>query len=726
MDKLINAAVYRDGAFIGRMTHITEGNRARHINAADTLTLNVNTVDDVQAGDTIKLIEIPENILGGTFRVLSTERRRRGGGLDSMLVNAAPVATQLLIETGFPDTAYDPDPITDVITTIVNDNGYLDGLSLTDACKRLTQLVEQASAYKETVAFTFVNPTEGAPNIRVIDADTALAALSSAVRPSNSRWRSRPDLDVPTVEVGRFGDHRQIEFKSVDNARYVAMESTNRRLHGDYTPAIVRRTVATSGVSGDKWWLADGAPSSQTQFAYQALCAGSFNESLKNLNEPGTRDATLEGSGGGIDWNATYGWNFNDVNSWLSTHTPQSNDFSNRSILIKVSGNVDWGQFVTGTDVAGGDPLNLLIDLIRVGSGPFTVGVWCKAGAYALSPSAFSPYDTGKPADIDPITENPDPFPPTNSFVIGISNQTLYIDGSPVATLAEANLTGATADILLGASDQSGGNVGPIIQAVTSYNVAKTDTQMLAISQAMNALIYPCSTPSPTSVSVRNTVLIPTPRIDGKVYPGASSVWMESQEDSYNALFVSGGTYTDSNGKSSKLSLVHTTAPYPYTVHLDQFADKKYHVFLTKDIDSNGQPYPRRKSRRANIAEIAPVVDMTQSRSSSGAVATAEAALLDAAIEFLRLYADGKTTWRFITPYAVSAGVYPGDMVYATFKDERTKKSYRGWVYVISQTTQWISGKVTSEFELSTALDSLADPLSAEYAGIKASRQARI
>lgn len=439
MDKLVQAAIYRSGKFVSRATHIKDCTRTRHINAADTLTVTVNSVDDIRMDDTLKLIELPENVIGGTFRVVSIERRRSGNGLDSMLVTAMPIATQLLIETGFPDTSFTPDPITFLITNVVNDNGYLDGLSLADACSRLTQLVEQASAYLESVKFVFINPTTGAPNIRVIDADTALSALASAVRPSNSRWRARPDIDEPTVEVGRFGDHMQIELKSISAPHYSA-------------------------------------------------------------------------------------------------------------------------------------------------------------------------------------------------------------------------------------------------QDVRASNV----------------------------------------------FPGTASVWMESMEDAYNALFVSGGTYTDTGGKSSKLSLFNTTAPYPYTVHRDQFVDGYYHIMVTKDVDINGNPYPRRKSRRANIAEIAPVVDMTLSRSSVGAVATAEAALLDAAIAFLELYADGKTTWRFTAPFPVSTGVHPGDMVYATLKDEATSKSFTGWVYVISQTTQWNGGKVSSEFELSNQLDSLADPLSAEYAGIKASRQARI
>jgi len=263
-------------------------------------------------------------------------------------------------------------------------------------------------------------------------------------------------------------------------------------LSPDQITAVTEALSVALAPATDNWWLTGGIDAGDCLIAYQPLCATDFDTSLVNLNNPGTRDATVAGSGAGVDFDPSYGWNFNDPLSWLDTHQTQGASFTNRTILVRVSANLGWGQFVLGSDVTGGDPLNLLVELVRVshGSGPFTytIGVWFKAGALAYSASAFDPYDTGIAVDYDDGLSEATPFPPTNSFVIGISATAFYINGETIAYTGDTNTTGATADVLIGASDQSGGNVGPLVQALAMYSRALNAAEVQAVSEAMLAL----------------------------------------------------------------------------------------------------------------------------------------------------------------------------------------------------------------------------------------------
>lgn len=205
--------------------------------------------------------------------------------------------------------------------------------------------------------------------------------------------------------------------------------------------------------SAVSWWLAGGVSSSACAGAYQAKGAANLSASYVNLANPGTNNLEL---GVAPTWTMPDGWTFNGTSQYLKTKIVPANDQS-WSMIARFSGYTTDGRYICGS----------------AGSG---------STRFYLAQFGGSLYGNGSQSLINQTI--------VQSAVMCVSGASGYWNGnvqvsniSPWAGSAFAiyigcrNISGAAGSLMAGN-----------IQAVAIYNSVLSAAQVLAITNAMNAL----------------------------------------------------------------------------------------------------------------------------------------------------------------------------------------------------------------------------------------------
>lgn len=416
--------VSRNGAVIARTDRFVSATRSRSFNKADRLTLQTDGSLDFQGGDLITWREA--GLVTGIFVVDTPERLYQASG--RMNVTATPLGTWRLQNTGWPGQGYA------TVGGLFSEQGFLEGLSLKAALDRIAGLTRALDSASRGVTFAQVNPAKTTTGIRIIEADTALRGLTACCNPSQSHWRCRAELEDPTIEVGVFGDVKDVQVVTPD-----------------FVPS-----------------------------------------------------AMLTGAGGGPE------------------------------------------------------------------------------GA-----------------------------------------------------------------------------------------------------------IYYCN--------------------------NASGV--DDYADGVNAVFAEGGTYEHVTYGTRTLTTLGATVPFGFRHTMIVMGEGRFYPLLEKVLDPDQRPYAQTRSRHISISGIAPNADPLDGKSRPSDVLAAAQALADAAVAYLRMYADGKKTWNVTVPAAMTWDFLPGDRIHAALLDEASGLRYAGELYVITHDTDWRGGTIASRLELSNVPDPYFDPLSVQYAG---------
>ena len=206
----------------------------------------------------------------------------------------------------------------------------------------------------------------------------------------------------------------------------------------------------------EPWYLSGGISAANCVAAYAAKGAASLAASYSNLNNPGTNDLTV---GVAPTWDATNGLKFNGANQYLIAPTQTTSDWS---MLMRFS-----NKTRTSTE--------LLCGAISGGNRGMEIGFDVVTGDTAFYGNGGSPY-----MEVSPRITN---------GVIGISNKTVYRNGSAEGTLgAGAGVPGIP--IYLGAVNASGAVLHGLFycQYYVLYNTEISAAQVLAVTNAMNAL----------------------------------------------------------------------------------------------------------------------------------------------------------------------------------------------------------------------------------------------
>lgn len=160
-------------------------------------------------GDEIDLYDCTDNTSGnffGSFRVITIETVYGSNGLVNRKLKLLPIAAFLLSSTGTPgENVAGGATLITAADNIVKDVIYLTG---------------------QNIQLNFINP-DGYPGQRSILAmrrsqrtinaaatTTFLELLNTILVPSDGRWRCRPEYALPTIELGWFGDEKQVFIRS--------------------------------------------------------------------------------------------------------------------------------------------------------------------------------------------------------------------------------------------------------------------------------------------------------------------------------------------------------------------------------------------------------------------------------------------------------------------------------------------------------------------------------
>lgn len=214
---------------------------------------------------------------------------------------------------------------------------------------------------------------------------------------------------------------------------------------------VSRKPVSTPQTA---WWLAGGIDSANVVAAYQAIGAESYAASLVNLANPGTYDLT-DGANYPT-WNAETGWQTTNANQFLNTgYVPNFN--------------VPHSMFVRFSDNTAGTNFAL-------------AGV-CKDGWYFILQGRRTDGKVGYWNGQDLLIS-----PALSAGVIGISDRSAFRNGvKELGTIPTAKVPINNNPILV-FRYSIGISLLAKIQAIAIYDVALTDAQATAVTEAMNAL----------------------------------------------------------------------------------------------------------------------------------------------------------------------------------------------------------------------------------------------
>lgn len=187
---------------------------------------------------------------------------------------------------------------------------------------------------------------------------------------------------------------------------------------------------------------------------------------------------------------------------------------------------------------------------------------------------------------------------------------------------------------------------------------------------------------------------------------------LRSVADQYNCVFAEGGTYGPEN--KDYIDLFGQLAPPGYTVDGAVFIKQKTYARLCKTYDENGNPYTWRRSLFVSAGSLAATRDL-QGTLSIDNVNAARAELLRRCVALLEEVSVPSIVFNPEIPGTVYGIVVPGDKISLSFCDD-VFGDFVGKVYVGGFQTQWDdTGATTTNMELSTRLEGLANPIGSYF-----------
>lgn len=213
------------------------------------------------------------------------------------------------------------------------------------------------------------------------------------------------------------------------------------------------------------WWLADGVSPSACIAAYQAKGVASQAASYSNLANPGTYNLQL---GVAPSWGATNGWTFSG-SQWLNTG-------------IVPSGNQDWSALIGFSGLTGSASCRIF-GLTELISGSFK--------SFTIVPN--DGYSGRSFANVSIVTTYSDGS--LNSGIAAFAGLTAFVNGSSYLSLSSVPHVVFTKSLYIGSVhycepgfETAANGVNCKIQAFCIYNTTLSSAQVLAITNAMNAL----------------------------------------------------------------------------------------------------------------------------------------------------------------------------------------------------------------------------------------------
>lgn len=203
------------------------------------------------------------------------------------------------------------------------------------------------------------------------------------------------------------------------------------------------------------WYLAGSVLRSECVVAYQPIGAANLQVSLINLANPGCYDAQY---GVSPIFNPSTGWEFNGSTQYLnSTFIPKRSQ--QQALIVRFTGSTTTSQYIAGSYDSGGWGTGFGV----------SAGVVYGNGSYLVSSAQ------------------------TNG-ILAVSGNKGYKNGvlDSAGTISDYVRTPAQ-PVFIGAWNSNGvplfyGLVS--VQALAIYNIALTDAQVLAITQAMKLLSF--------------------------------------------------------------------------------------------------------------------------------------------------------------------------------------------------------------------------------------------
>jgi hypothetical protein len=208
----------------------------------------------------------------------------------------------------------------------------------------------------------------------------------------------------------------------------------------------VIRNRYTAAITDKPWWLAGGIAPGACIAAYQAVGAFSIGASLINLVAPGTFDL----SNSEIGWDATNGWKRTSNSTVLSVDITALPTSYEKTVLIRT---------VTPASLAN----YLLLD----GNSKFYIRA-LPSSRFINGGATYTAYTLSA----------------STAYVICMAGSNIYVDGADVGDNSGANAATTTLKIMGDGTNTYAGT----IQAIAFYDTVLTQSQVAALTAAMNAL----------------------------------------------------------------------------------------------------------------------------------------------------------------------------------------------------------------------------------------------
>jgi hypothetical protein len=198
------------------------------------------------------------------------------------------------------------------------------------------------------------------------------------------------------------------------------------------------------------------------------------------------------------------------------------------------------------------------------------------------------------------------------------------------------------------------------------------------------------------------------------VFPFRSGSYYVDMQDAVSDIFIEGGDWTDAEGKQRTLLISSAIAGPGFSKKIVSYAGsttgRDYWLLTRTNVQCKGRRY-----RRVKAGSILPTAGGNDPPSPAQ-IAAAEQLLELVGENYLNLNpCEGKEYFSLVLPFCVTGKFLVGDRIFLAY-NLPCGRTFDDWLYVTGHGTSWDSdGSVSHSLELATVLDSLSDPLSAEY-----------
>lgn len=283
-----------------------------------------------------------------------------------------------------------------------------------------------------------------------------LAELAKSKNPVKDHLIKVSDAVSPAAFVDySLGDTVTVDAGTPETMRIVGME-----LDWDKDRKYADITLEVTDNIG--WWLSGGISPNDCIAAYQPYLSNSLADSYTNLANPGTYDCT---TGTAPDWSSSDGWKF----------TSTDNMYLDTGIILTSDG---------GTIIAKFDSLPGTTDYTAAIFGEYTTDNDIYSLPQTIINTRYYYYAEGNLSISGNVTNG----------VIAISGGYCYLNGTlegVVSDLIAKPFNGTGVSIFIGANNNKGAMASPLtgnIKAVSIYKVKLNSGQIIAVTNAMNAL----------------------------------------------------------------------------------------------------------------------------------------------------------------------------------------------------------------------------------------------